>query len=75
MEATPLFITVLYGLIGATGALSVVVFVWGISLYIARLGTERRADGIDMMEWSVGLGVTVIILIGLLRLVESHFLL
>lgn len=74
MEMTELFITVLYGLIGVTGALSVVVFVWGLSVYIARLGTERRTEGIDTMEWSVGLAVTVIVLIGFLRFVQNFFL-
>ena len=61
----------LYGLIGLFGAASVVVFLWGFILYLVRIGTERREDGIHIMEWSISLIITVIILIGLLRYIQS----
>lgn len=73
MSEGALFVTVMYGLIGFTGAASIVVFVWGFVTYIARIGTVRREDGIDIMEWSVGLAITAIVLIGLLRLIQHWF--
>lgn len=61
----------LYGLIGLFGAASVIVFLWGFILYLVRIGTERREEGIHIMEWAVGLIITVIVLIGILRYVQS----
>lgn len=60
------FIILLYAMIGISGALSVVVFVWGFVTYISRLGTDRRVAGIRIMEWGVGLVMTSIFLIGVL---------
>ena len=60
-----------FALIGISGALSFVVFVWGFVVYISRLGTERRVEGIRIMEWGVGLIITAIILIGVLRFLQS----
>lgn len=60
------FIILLYAMTGISGALSVVVFVWGFVTYISRLGTDRRVAGIRIMEWGVGLVMTSIFLIGVL---------
>ncbi|HWO07125.1 MAG TPA: hypothetical protein VNM40_00920 [Candidatus Paceibacterota bacterium] len=60
----------LYALIGIFGALSVIVFLWGFVVYLARLGTERRVLGIRIMEWGVALILTAIALIGVLRFFE-----
>ncbi len=70
MSTTESIITLVYALIGISGALSIVVFVWGFTIYISRLGTERRIEGIRIMEWGVGLAITSIALIGVLRLLE-----
>lgn len=65
----------LYGLIGAFAAVSVIVFVWGFTTYITRLGTERnketREEGLHLMEWAVTIMVVVVILCGILRYVLS----
>jgi hypothetical protein len=70
MSTTDTIITLVYALIGISGALSLVVFAWGFVVYVSRLGTERRIEGIWIMEWGVGLVITAIILIGVLRLLE-----
>ena len=69
MTESSAIILILYALIGICGALSVVVLVWGFIVYISRLGTERRDKGLDVMEWSVGLLITAIVLIGIMRLI------
>jgi|GEM_PF-1641237 len=59
----------MYGLIGFFGALAVLVFVWGFVMYLVRLGTVQRDDGIKIMEWGVGLVLTVLVLVGIFRFV------
>ena len=73
MADSALFITILYGLVGSVGALSLVVLAWGFIVYIVRLGTVRREAGIHVMEWGVGLIVTSVILIGILHLMLRWF--
>ena len=67
----PLYLVILYGLIGAFGALALIIGVWGFNVYITRLGTERRLesrdDGLEIMEWAVVIMVVVVLLAGLLR--------
>lgn len=65
-------ILIIYGLIGITGALSMLVFAWGFIEYITRIGlpSERRNKGVHIMEWAVGLVITSIVLIGILNLVQ-----
>ena len=70
MTASEILIVILYRLVGAIGALSVVVMVWGFITYIMRLGQVRREEGIHLMEWGVGLMITALILIGILHLFE-----
>ena len=67
-------ITVLYGLVGVTGALSAVLMIWGFVVYIMRLGTVRRETGIEMMGWGVRFIITAVVLIGVLHLTERWFL-
>ncbi len=67
------FMTVLYGLIGISGALSIIVMVWGFLVYIFRLGTVRREEGIHIMQWGVRLVITSVILIGVMRLIGRWF--
>lgn len=69
MDAQSITILV-YAMIGITGALALVVFLWGFAIYISRLGTDRRIAGIHIMEWGVGLLITSVVLIGVLRLLE-----
>ena len=61
---------ILYAIIGALGGFSVVIFVSGFILYIVRLGTERRAEGIFMMEWGVTSLFVAVVFIWLLRWIE-----
>jgi hypothetical protein len=75
MEETSTIVIALYGLIGATGALSLLVYAWGFATYISRLGTVRREEGIETMRLSVGLAIAMIVLIGILRFVENWLLL
>lgn len=67
-----MIITILYGLIGATGALSIVVFVWGLVEYLTKIGlpSDMRNRGISIMEWGVRLVVTAVFLIVALKLVQ-----
>lgn len=64
-------IAITYGLIGFLGALSAIVFVWGFGIYIIRIGLEHRKDGIAIMRWGVALAITVVVVIGALRIMES----
>ena len=70
MAETSTFVLILYALIGISGALSIIAFVRGFITYISRLGTERRDEGIKIMEWSIGFIITAIVLIGILRFFE-----
>lgn len=70
MSTTETIVTLAYALVGISGALSLIVFIWGFVVYISRLGTERRVEGIWIMEWGVGLIITAILLIGVARLLE-----
>lgn len=70
MSATETVVLLFYAMIGISGALSVVVFVWGFVTYIARLGTERRVYGIRIMEWGVAIILTSVLLIGVMRILE-----
>lgn len=60
----------LYGTIGFFGALAVLAFGSGFVLYLVRIGTDQRVEGIDIMIWGVTILFVVIILIGILALVE-----
>ena len=70
MDTQETFIILTYALIGISGALSIIVFVWGFATYISRLGTDRRIAGIRIMEWGVGLVTASIVLIGILHLLQ-----
>lgn len=71
----PLHIIILHGLIGAFGAIAVIVMAWGFVVYITRLGTERRLEsrdeGLEIMQWAVVIMVVVVLLAGLLRYLTS----
>lgn len=58
--------------IGIGGAASLLMFAWGFSVYIARLGNENRAEGIHLMAWGVTILFGVIVLGGILRFLESY---
>ncbi len=65
-------ITILYGLIGLTGAGSLIIFAWGFAQYLARIGlpADRRNDAIRIMEWAVGFIITSVVLIALLKFIR-----
>ena len=60
----------LYGVIGFFGAVSILAFVGGFVLYIIRLGTDRRREGLIIMEWGVTMLFVVVILIFILNWVK-----
>ncbi len=74
MEEPRTFVLLMYALIGISGALSVIALIRGFVTYISRLGTERRKEGIDIMEWAVGFVITSLVLIGILKLYLSFTL-
>lgn len=64
-------IALFYALVGFTGAISFVLFAWGLGLYLSRMGTERREDGLTRMREGVSVMLASIVLIWLLRFFES----
>ncbi|OGG60815.1 hypothetical protein A2765_01765 [Candidatus Kaiserbacteria bacterium RIFCSPHIGHO2_01_FULL_56_24] len=70
-SATGSLILGLYGVVGFFGAASVVVFIGGLIVYLIRLGTERREEGIKIMEWGFSILVVVVLCIGLLRWLQG----
>lgn len=66
--------TVVFGLraaIGFFGAIAVIVFLAGFIIYLTRLGTERREEGIVIMEKAVSVLIVVIVATGVLRWFEN----
>jgi hypothetical protein len=56
--------------IGFFGALACIVFLAGFVIYVTRLGTERREDGIKVMEKGVTIIMVVILAAGVLYWLE-----
>jgi hypothetical protein len=73
MSMSEMFSMVLYGMIGVVGALSIIQFMRGFLMYITRLGTDRRDEGLKIMEWGVALVMTLIILIAILNLLKRWY--
>lgn len=75
MTNTETLITIVYALIGATGALSIVVFVGGFADYITKIGlpSVQRDRGVAIMEWGVRLVITAVFLILVLKLLQNWF--
>lgn len=70
-SATGSLILGLYGVVGFFGAASIVVFIGGLIVYLIRLGTERREQGIKIMEWGFSILVVVVLCAGLLRWLQG----
>ena len=70
MDNNEIITAILYGLIGESGGLSAVVFVWGMVEYATKIGlpSVQRDRGVRVMEWGVGLLLTAVILAALLKL-------
>lgn len=73
MSESEMIITIVYGLIGATGALSIIVFIWGFIEYITKIGlpADQRNSGIAIMEWGVRLVITAVFLIVALKFLQD----
>jgi len=71
MSESEFVILTLYGAIGFSGALSILIFLWGLIVYLSRMGTDRRQEGLDIMEWGVGLAITSVVLIGILHFAQN----
>lgn len=56
--------------IGVGGAVSVLLFFWGLGLYFIRLGNEYRSTGIHIMQWGVTVLFVVMLLGAALRFVD-----
>jgi hypothetical protein len=65
-----MLITLVYSLVGISGAFSFLVFSWGLAAYIAAIGTERRVGGINIMLWGVEIMFGTFALIGLLYFLQ-----
>lgn len=66
--------TIVFGLraaVGFFGAIALIVFLTGFIIYVTRLGTERREDGIKIMGKGVSVLIVVIVACGVLRWLES----
>lgn len=70
MDTSETITAILYGLIGGSGGLSAVVFIWGMVEYATKIGlpADMRNRGVRIMEWGVGLLLTAVILAALLKL-------
>lgn len=75
MTGSETLITILYALVGATGALSIVIFIWGFIEYLTKIGLpdKMRDPGINIMEWGVRFILTSVFLIAALKLFERWF--
>lgn len=73
MTEGEMLVTIVYGMIGATGALSIAVFIWGFTEYISKIGlpSVQRDRGIGIMEWGVRLVITAIFLIVALKFLQD----
>jgi len=71
MNEGEMTIVIMHGLIGIAGAFSLLALLWGFTIYVSRLGTDRRTEGIKIMQWSIGFMIATIFLITLLRFLQS----
>lgn len=61
----------LYSAVGFFGAVAVIVFVTGFIIYITRLGTERREDGIKIMQKGMSVMMVVVLASAVLYWLEK----
>ena len=66
-ETTALF---LYGMVGFFGGLACELFGGGLMVYLARLGTEHRVEGISVMIWGVQVLCGVVCLLVILTFID-----
>jgi hypothetical protein len=64
------FSPLLYGAIGFFGAAAVLLFGAGFILYIVRMGTDHRVEGIDYMIQATYILFVVLILVAIVALIE-----
>lgn len=65
------FVFALRAGIGFFAAIAIIFFIGGLIVYLTRLGTERRAEGIEIMGKATSVLIVVILATGLLRWLES----
>lgn len=70
MSTLEMLIAMIYAFIGVVGAFSLLVFSYGFGIYVARLGTERRIEGIRTMQKGVSIMIATVLLVGLVRFLE-----
>lgn len=61
----------LYAAVGFFGALAIIVFVTGFIIYVTRLGTERREEGIKIMQKGVSVVMVVVLATAVLYWLEK----
>lgn len=71
MEGSNMFVFGLRAGVGFFGLIAFIVFLTGFIVYVTRLGTERREEGIKIMEKGVAIAIVVVIAVGVLRWLES----
>ena len=76
MTESSTIVTLIYALIGLSGALSLAVFAGGFIMYLVKLGLpdKQRDPGIQVMEWGVALAITAIFLVGALKVLHDWFM-
>ena len=52
---------------------SLLSFVAGFGLYLVRLGTIYRKDGLDIMMWGVAILFVLVVLLGIAEIVQHIF--
>lgn len=59
-------------LVGLMLVASLLTFGGGFMMYIARLGTEHRVDGIRYMEWGVNILFVLIVLLAIVKFIQGN---
>lgn len=73
-EAAAQSVTVEFGLyaaVGFFGAVAIVIFLTGFTMYVTRLGTERREHGIKIMEKGMTVLMVVVLATAVLYWLEK----
>jgi hypothetical protein len=52
---------------------SLIAFVAGFGLYLVRLGTVYRKDGLDIMVWGIAILFVLVVLLGIAQIIQHFF--
>ena len=65
--------TFLNALIGILITLAIVVFFWGLVLYLVKMGTEDAHKGIHLMIWGIAAIFVMVSIWGIIQLLQTTF--